>query len=121
MADAQQIEIIVASGGIPIPVGRRQFSALDVVELVKNALATDYNGLDPKKQGMSKGAAAFLKLAEEAQDGDKAALDFLLDRFIGKPVQQTKNLNVSASMAEFLAALENEAERPAQDPMGSDL
>ena len=121
MADAQQVEIIVASGGIPIPVGRRQFSALDVVELVKNALATDYNGLDPKKQGMSKGAAAFLKLAEEAQDGDKAALDFLLDRFIGKPVQQTKNLNVSASMAEFLAALENEAGRPTQDPMGSDL
>lgn len=78
---------------------------------MKSALSSPYNGKDPKKLGMSKGEAAFLSLAEFAQEGDVTALETLLNRLLGKPIQQINSLNVSASLSEFLGSLAAEMEK----------
>lgn len=85
-----------------MPTGQKQLTGLDIVEQLKNALSTPYTGEDPRKIGLTKGAAALLALAEKAQDGDGSALELLLNRLMGKPVQQVNQLTASASLKEFL-------------------
>jgi hypothetical protein len=96
--------------------GRKTFLAgrytpAEIVEHLKSALASDYTGRDINKLGMTKGEAAFLSVAESAQDGDISALEALLNRLLGKPVQQVNALNVSASLSEFLGGLAAEMDK----------
>ena len=92
--------------GIPIPTGRRQVTGKDVIEQLKNALSTDYTGKDPKKYGLTKNEAMLLSIVEQAQEGNLAAADFVLDRFVGKPTQNINALSVTASLQEFLDGID---------------
>ena len=97
------------------------FTAGEVVGSLQSVLASPYTGKDPKKVGMTKGAAAFMSIAEAAQDGDLGALESLLNRLLGKPVQQVQSLNVTATLSEFLGKLAEEMEKPEVidvDPFG---
>lgn len=76
-----------------------------IVEQARSALSTDYTGRDIEKVGLNKGAAMMLKVAEMAQDGDLDAVNLLLDRLIGRPVQQVNSLSVAATLPEFLDEL----------------
>ena len=87
------------------------FTAGEVVGSLQSVLASPYTGKDTKKVGMTKGAAAFLSIAEAAQDGDLGALESLLNRLLGKPVQQVQSLNVTATLSEFLGKLADEIEQ----------
>lgn len=118
IAYAKDSPIAVVNGKLVIPVGRRQVSAMDIVEALKDALSTAYTGKDPAKRGLTKGEAALLSIAENAQDGDAGAFEFLLNRLMGKPVQQVNQMNVSASLKEFLEGLSVETERCTVDPLG---
>jgi len=111
------VPVAVVDGRFVIPVGRRQVSAMDIVEALKDALSTAYTGKDPNKRGLSKGEAALLAVAEKAQDGDESAFEFLLNRLMGKPIQQVNQMNVSASLKEFLDGLSVETERVCVDPL----
>lgn len=109
MFSATKVQCIPGPDGKPIPV--EQFSPTTVVQILQNVLASPYTGKDPKKIGLTKSAAAFMSLAEAAQDGDLAALEALLNRYMGKPVQQINSLNVTATLSEFLGKLADEIER----------
>ena len=108
--------IVETNTGFILPTGRRRVSAADIVDQLRDVLSTDYTGSDPNKLHLTKGQAAFMTLAEHAQDGDIGALNVILDRFIGRPTQQVNTLNVSASLTEFLGALAEEIENP-QEPI----
>jgi hypothetical protein len=98
--------VIELPGGIIVPIGGRRMTSAQFLEQLTNALSTPYSGRDPIKYGhLTKGEAALLKLAEAAQDGDQEAFEFLVERLIGKPVQQINQMNVTASLKEFLGAL----------------
>jgi hypothetical protein len=88
------------------------YTPTEVVNTLQSVLASPYTGKDPKKVGMTKGSAAFMALAEAAQDGDLGALESLLNRLLGKPVQQVNSLNVTATLSEFLGKLAEEMEKP---------
>jgi len=106
------------------PLGARRMSAVDIMKSIEEALSSDYTGKDVQKIGLTKAAAAFLALAEKAQDGDGEALEKILNRLIGKPIQQINSFNVSASLSEFLGGLAKEMSQPEPfidaevDPLG---
>lgn len=110
MFSAMKVQCVPGPDGVPIPV--EQFSPTTVVQILQNVLASPYTGKDPKKIGLTKSAAAFMSLAEAAQDGDAGALETLLSRYMGKPVQQLNSLNVTATLSEFLGKLAEEMEKP---------
>jgi len=87
------------------------FTPTTIVNILQEVLSSPYTGKDPKKIGLTKSAAAFMSLAECAQDGDAGALEALLNRYMGKPVQQINSLNVTATLSEFLGKLADEIER----------
>ena len=111
--------------GIPVPTGRKAITAQDVMAQLKDALMTEYTGDDPNKRGMTKAQAMTLSVAERAQDGDLAAIDNILNRLYGKPVQAIQNLNVQATLSEFLDELNRKPQpqtvvdiTPEVDPLG---
>lgn len=122
-------QIIVDGKKVAVPqatdvMGARRVSAVEIVKSIEDALSSEYTGKDLKKSGLTKAAAAFLALAEKAQDGDGEALEKILNRLIGKPIQQINSFNVSASLSEFLGGLAKEMSRPEPfidaevDPLG---
>lgn len=107
-------QIVTKSDGSLVPLTAR-LTPTEIVGMLNDALLSPYTGKDPNKKKLTKGAAAFQALAEAAQDGDQGAFSFLLDRLIGKPVQQVNSLNVTASLSEFLSGLAAEMEKDVID------
>lgn len=93
---------VAYAGGIVIPLGRKPVDAKTIVDDLKKALATDYDGLDPTLKGLTKQEAGRMVLARRVQEGDIEAIKYVDDRIIGKPVQQINSMNVSATLQEFL-------------------
>lgn len=93
---------VAYAGGIVIPLGRKPVDAKTIVDDLKKALATDYDGLDPTLKGLTKQEAGRMLLARKVQAGDIEAIKYVDDRIIGKPVQQINSMNVSATLQEFL-------------------
>lgn len=100
--------VVVIDGSIttvPAISNRRQITTVEIIQHLESALSSNYDGVDPKKFGLTKAEAAFLSLAEQAQDGNSDALEVLLNRLMGKPMQQINSLTVTASLSEFLGGL----------------
>lgn len=103
-----KLPIATTKNGVQIPIQKNLVTATEVVTQINKSLNTPYTGKDIKKLSLNKAEAAYLSIAERAQDGDISALDFLLDRTVGKVAQQVNNVNVTASLQEFLTSIEKE-------------
>lgn len=77
-------------------------AAPNLQALMKEALNLPYTGTDPRFKGLTKGEAMTLQLVEQASEGDKEARKEILDRVLGKAVQNVKSLKLEANMADFL-------------------
>lgn len=123
MTPASISELTNRTQSVPTPTGPQsttiRFTAQEIVDHLKSALTSAYTGKDPKKQHLTKGEAAFLSLAEQAQDGNGEALEQLLNRLLGKPIQQVNSLNVSASLSEFLGSLAGELDK--NEPLDAEV
>lgn len=97
--------IAVLRNGTMLPVGPRGLSPSEIVSSIREIVARKYKGEDESKWGMSLLEASLLTAAEKAADGDLDALTRILDRLMGKPVQQT--ITASGTLKEFLDELAN--------------
>ena len=62
----------------------------------------DVREIEPEFLGMTNGEVMLIKLAQKAAAGDGDTAFRLLERVLGKPRQQTENLNVNTTYAEYL-------------------
>jgi hypothetical protein len=92
-------------------------SAQEVLDGLQTAMMDDYAGNDPKKLGLSKKRAMEISLADKAAEGDLAAIGMILDRTLGKPVQQVQNLNVSTGLKDFLNNIIKPQVMPDEEPL----
>lgn len=107
----QRPQRVPVADGTLAPVPNQRLTPTEIVGMLNDALLSPYTGDDPKKIKMTKGEAAFHSLAEQAQDGDQGAFEFLLNRLLGKPVQQVNALTLTANLSEFLSGLASEMEK----------
>ena len=70
--------------------------------LLSEAMNLPYDGNDPRYVGLTKGEALIIDLVDQASRGDKDARKEVLDRALGKPVQNIKSLNVRGTIEDFL-------------------
>lgn len=101
---------VMVMEGIIVPTGRERLNAQMIVDNIRDALSTLYNGRDTRLKGYTKHEAAVLKQAEAAQEGDLDSLKYLHDRLMGRPVQSTLSLGVTTDLKTFLAGLEDPEE-----------
>lgn len=95
---------ILRSGEI-LPTGQRNMSPSEIVAQIRDVVTRPYCGKDASKIGMCLLEAALVAAAESAADGNLDALNKILDRLMGKPVQQT--ITASGTLREFLDELAN--------------
>jgi len=79
-----------------------------------------YMGKDADKIGMTLIEAALFAAAKKAADGDTDALEKVLNRIMGKPLQQVANLNMTGTLKEFLDGIARTDGTPetSVDPLG---
>ena len=110
--------IAVLRNGEVLPVGPRGLSPSEIVGQIREVVARKYTGEDETKWGMSLLEAALVTAAEKAAEGDLDALNKILDRLLGKPIQQT--IQATGTLREFLDELAN-SDTPTSggiDPLG---
>ena len=89
-------------GGEILPIGPRQINAGEILEQLKSVISRPYTGPDPEKQGMSLIDAALFSAARQAADGDIDALDKILNRIMGKPLQSVSTVGMTVTLKEYL-------------------
>ena len=83
-------------------------NAVSATDVAKAVLLEPYDGVNEKYKGRTKMEVMFMRLANEATSHSSTANDAartLLDRCFGKPKQSVETVNVTASLDEFLTAL----------------
>ncbi len=93
-------DVAVLPGGGIVPTGPQGLSPSEITQQIKDAVGRMYSGTDADKIGMTLIEAALYSVAKKAADGDLDALTKLLDRLMGKPVQQT--VTATGTLKEFL-------------------
>jgi hypothetical protein len=91
---------VILPGGVMVPTGSRGFSPSEITNQIKEAVGLPYLGKEADKIGMTLLEAALYSAAKKAADGDVDALTKLLDRLMGKPVQQV--VQATGTLKEFL-------------------
>jgi hypothetical protein len=91
--------------GQVIPIGKTPITGDQLLEMLRTELNEEYSGQDPRKIGLTNAEAIKIEIVRKAADGDKEAINMLYDRVIGKPIQQVNQVNVTASLKEFLSGL----------------
>lgn len=104
---------VAIAGGKVMPIGPRQLSPAEIVGQIKDAVALPYSGADAEKVGMTLIEAAVFSAARAAADGDLDALEKILNRLMGKPVQQV--ISATGSLKEFLEHIAQSEEPPAPE------
>ena len=107
--------VAVLRDGSVLPVGPRGLSPSEIVSQIRDVVARKYVGEDETKWGMSLLEAALVAAAEKAAEGDLDALNKILDRLLGKPLQQT--IQATGTLREFLDQIAHE-DTAGTDPMG---
>lgn len=92
-------------GGEIVPTGKKPVTATDIMEGLRGALNKDYSGSHPGRVGLTRIEAIHDALTEKAADGDLSAINMILDRTMGKPIQQVQSLTVTTSLKDFLNGL----------------
>ncbi len=115
-------QLVRWENGVPVPVIGAAMTKHQITQLLAVAATTPFRGdPDPLNPGeflpiplefmrddgtpMSNGEVALIRLARRAASGDDKATTELLDRLLGKPKQQTENLNMSMTLEEYLDSL----------------
>lgn len=88
--------------GVTLPTGPRRMTVTDIMDIFQSAARMPYKGLDPKKKGKTLLEAGILSTYERAADGDLQAMNLILDRSMGKPVQQVNSLNATVTIKDLL-------------------
>ena len=91
--------IAVLDDGTIVPVGSRM-SASDVANQIRGIVCLPYLGKDPELIGMTLLEAGIYAAAKAAAGGDVDALNKLLDRLMGKPMQTV--VSASGTLKDFL-------------------
>ena len=109
--------VALTRDGTLVPTGPRQLSPSEIVSQIREVVARKYTGEDETKWGMSLLEAALVSAAEKAAEGDLDALNKILDRLLGKPIQQT--IQATGTLREFLDELANADTGPTRgiDPL----
>ncbi|MDP3013168.1 MAG: hypothetical protein Q8M92_02915 [Candidatus Subteraquimicrobiales bacterium] len=103
--------------GQVVPIGTRQITPAEILDQLKDVLRLPYMGTDADKLGMTLIEAALFAAAKKAADGDTDAMEKLLNRVLGKPLQQVANLNMTTTLKDFLDGIAR-AETVDIDPLG---
>jgi len=74
--------------------------------LLEELMYLPYDGSDPRFVGLTKLEAMMATLVDEASRGDKDARKEILDRVLGRPVQNIKSLSVKGTIEDFLDSIE---------------
>lgn len=106
----QEKEVIEypAGGGVAIvqgavvPIGAQQITPAEILDQLKDVVRMPYMGTEADKIGMTLIEAALFAAVKKAADGDTDALEKVLNRLMGKPLQQVANLNMTTTLKEFL-------------------
>lgn len=99
--------VLTMTDGSVVPIGAQgQLTAVEIAKQAGSALLALYDGKEIKHVGKTKLEAAYDAVASRAQDGDIGALEVILDRIVGKPVQATKNFNVTTTLKDFLSGVD---------------
>lgn len=111
--------VAVVDGQI-VPIGPAAITPSEILEQLKSVVCLPYNGRDLDKVGMTLIEAALFAAAKKAADGDTDALEKVLNRLMGKPLQQVQNLNMTTTLKEFLDVISRADEHAAgsPDPLG---
>lgn len=107
--------IAVLRDGTLLPTGPRGLSPSEIVSSIREIVARKYKGEDETKWGMSLLEASLVAAAEKAADGDLDALNKILDRLLGRPIQQT--IQATGTLREFLDQIAHE-DGHVPDPLG---
>lgn len=111
---------IAVFDGKVVPVGAAQITPAEIVEQLKSVMGLPYLGRDVDKIGMTLLEAALFAAMKKAAEGDTDALEKMLNRFMGKPLQQVANLNMTTTLKDFLDGIAR-TDTPAAggvDPLG---
>ena len=87
------------------PMGRGPVSQ-QMRHLLEEMMYLPYDGNDPRLVGCTKLEAIVANLIDEASRGDKDARKEVLDRVLGRPVQNIKSLSVKGTIEDFLDNLD---------------
>lgn len=96
-------------GGREVPIGPERVTASTIIDKLRNVCGTYYSGPEPEKQGMTLLEAALFEAATQAADGDLEALDRVLNRLMGKPMQQVASVNFTGTLQDFLDTIAHDA------------
>jgi hypothetical protein len=105
--------VAVVEGHV-IPIGSKQLTPSEIVAQIKDAVALPYSGRDADKIGMTLLEAAIFEAAKKAADGDLDALEKLLNRLMGKPIQAV--VSAQGSLREFLDGIARSESEAPRDP-----
>ena len=90
------------------PVRFAEKADIRIKELIRVAMDLPYVGDRPELMGLSMGEAMIVTLLKDASEGVDSARKEVLDRTLGKPVQNIKSLNVRATLEDFLDSISGE-------------
>jgi hypothetical protein len=92
--------IAVMADGAVVPLGPRSLSPSEIVSQLKDLVSLPYHGGEADKIGMTLIEAALYSAAKKAADGNLDALEKILNRLMGKPMQTV--VSASGTLKEFL-------------------
>lgn len=101
-------KLIKWENGIPVPVEKPLLNSQQIKDVAAAVLSLPYEGegdplgADPELFGMSKLEVSLIKMARAAADGDKWAINFLLDRAVGKPKQTSETVKMDMTYEDYL-------------------
>ena len=102
-AELQWINGVPTVVGIPI---ENKLTEVKMKVLLSEVLNLPYDGKDPRYVGLTKGEAMIIDLVDQASRGDSTARKEVLDRALGRPVQNIKSISVRGTIEEFLDNLD---------------
>lgn len=105
--------VAILQNGSMVPTGPRQLTPSEIVAQIKDAVSLPYMGQDADKIGMTLIEAAIYSAAKKAADGDLDALEKVLNRLMGKPMQTV--VQASGTLREFLDGLAKSDAEPSGD------
>ena len=106
--------VVVTQDGETLPVGPKRLSPSEIVHQLQTIVSMPYLGDDPELIGMTLLEAGMYAAAREAARGDVDALNKILDRLVGKPIQQI--VSASGTLKEFLDGIARTDTPAAADP-----
>jgi hypothetical protein len=101
---------VAVVNGEMIPIGPKQVSAGEILSQLRSVVCLPYTGTEKEKKGMTLIEAALYSAAKQAADGDTDALEKVLNRICGKPLQAV--VTASGSLREFLDHIAQENRPP---------